>query len=170
MKYLIASDIHGNVIYFNQLLDAIKLEKPEKIFLLGDIYPYGNNFVSINEIADKLNSLDNVRSVVGNCDYTDEIFNFEFELDIKLTINNKLFFLTHGNRYNKKYPPKEFDVLVYGHEHEGYIIKEDNKLFVNSGSVSIPRNGSERGYLVITDEEIILKSLEGKVLDFIKYI
>ena len=167
MKYLIASDIHGNVIYFNQLLDAIKLASTrEDLPKVG----FGNNFVSINEIADKLNSLDNVRSVVGNCDYTDEIFNFEFELDIKLTINNKLFFLTHGNRYNKNYPPKVFDVLVYGHEHEGYIIKEDNKLFVNSGSVSIPRNGSERSYLVITDEEIILKSLEGKVLDFVKYI
>ena len=44
------------------------------------------------------------------------------------------------------------------------IQKEDGKIFANPGSITKPRNGSEHSYLVIDENKVILKNLEGAVL------
>ena len=41
MKILIASDIHGSAYYCRRLVERIEEEKPDKIFLLGDILYHG---------------------------------------------------------------------------------------------------------------------------------
>ena len=44
------------------------------------------------------------------------------------------------------------------------IDKTDKKIFANPGSISRPRNGSEHSYLIIDENKIVLKNLEGKIL------
>lgn len=44
------------------------------------------------------------------------------------------------------------------------ITKQDGKIFANPGSISRPRNGSECTYLLIDENKIYLKNLEGQVL------
>ena len=41
MKYLVASDIHGSLFYTKKLVEIIKLEKIDKLILLGDLYYHG---------------------------------------------------------------------------------------------------------------------------------
>ena len=131
-------------------------------------YPYGFPSESlIFQLEERLNNIDNLNIIRGNCDYHDESFKF---LDrLVLSINNKIFYFCHGHMNNMKNPPQLFDVLIYGHEHIGYIKEKDNKLFINAGSIGNPRYGSPRSYLVITDEDIILKGLEGNMIDYISY-
>ena len=43
MKYLLFSDVHGNLEALEALLARISEEKPDKIFFLGDVVGYGAN-------------------------------------------------------------------------------------------------------------------------------
>ena len=38
-------------------------------------------------------------------------------------------------------------------------------LYVNPGSVSIPKENTKRGYVILTDEKIVHKSLDGEILE-----
>lgn len=50
MRYLIISDIHGNLPAFNSLLEITRRKKFQKIILLGDLVGYGANPNEIIEI------------------------------------------------------------------------------------------------------------------------
>lgn len=170
MKCLLASDIHGNLVYLDILLERIKVEKPDRVIILGDIYPYGGcNDVLINNLAERLNSISNLNVIRGNCDFDDSYFNFNFQDRLVFSLNNKTIYCTHGHIHNYNYPPELFDVLIYGHEHIGYIKIRNDKIFVNTGSIGNPRYGSPRSYVIIDDKEILLKSLDGNVIDYISY-
>ena len=41
MKIMVAADIHGSAFYCNKLLSRYKIEKPDKLLLLGDILYHG---------------------------------------------------------------------------------------------------------------------------------
>lgn len=41
MKYVIASDLHGSVVYTKKLAEAFEREKGGLLILLGDIYYHG---------------------------------------------------------------------------------------------------------------------------------
>ncbi len=170
MKCLIASDIHGNIEYLDKFIERIKVEKPDRVIILGDIYPYGGGSESlIYQLGDRLNTIENLSVVRGNCDFDDSYFDFKFQDRIILSNNNKIIYCCHGHINNYNYPPEMFDVLIYGHEHIGYIKTRNNKIYVNVGSIGNPRYGSVRNYLVMDDEELVLKTLEGNVIDYISY-
>ena len=97
------------------------------------------------------------------------ISEFKFEGSIKLTINNKTFCFTHGHKYNIDNIPENVDVLVYGHFHTGFIKKKDNALCINSGSISLPKENTKNSYLIIDENNIVLKDIEGNVIDEVKY-
>lgn len=79
-------------------------------------------------------------------------------------------FFSHGHKYNKDNPPPMGQVVVYGHLHTGFIEEQDGVIYVNSGSISLPKNNTKNSYLIIDDKEIILKDIEGNVIDRKKYI
>ena len=170
MKILVASDIHGSITYLDILLERKKKEKPDRVIILGDIYPYGGGSESlIYQLGEKLNNIPNLSVIRGNCDWDDSYFEFKFQDRLVLSLNNKIFYFCHGHINNYVNPPDMFDVLIYGHEHIGYIKTRDNKIYVNVGSIGKPRYGSVRNYLIINDSELIIKSLEGNVIDYISY-
>ena len=78
---------------------------------------------------------------------------------------------THGHKFNiDSVPDEKFDVFVYGHFHTGFIKEKDGKIFVNSGSISLPKNNTKNSYLIIDDNNIYLKDIEGNVIDEVKYV
>ena len=87
--------------------------------------------------------------------------------DIKyLKINSKDFYFTHGNIYNC-YSNDTFTdgVLVYGHEHKPYIKKDIDMIYVNPGSISLPRTEFGPSYGVINGNKItIYEVVSDKVL------
>ena len=134
MKLLIISDIHGSGYYARKLQEIIQRENPEKIILLGDLYYHGprnplpKEYAPM-EVAQILNSLkENILAVRGNCDAEVDQMISEFPLkeSIEMQIGKNKAFFTHGHQYNIEQLPKEdFDIMIYGHFHIGFI-KEKN--------------------------------------------
>ena len=173
MKYLVISDIHGSNYYAKKINEIYEKEKPDKIILLGDLYYHGprnplTEEYNPMEVAKILNNLkEKILCVRGNCDAeVDEMISeFKFEDNIELTISGAKFFFTHGHKYNIDNIPESTDVLVYGHLHTGFIKERNGVICVNSGSISLPKNNTEHSYLVIEGKEIMLKDVEGNVLE-----
>lgn len=174
MKVLVISDIHGSGYYAEKIKEIEKREKPDKIVLLGDLYYHGpRNDLSQEynpmKVAGILNSLKNKLLVVrGNCDAeVDEMISeFEFNDHIVMEINGKMFYFTHGHKYNiEKIPYDDFDIMMYGHIHQGFIEEKEGLVFANPGSISLPKGESRHSYIVVDENEIILKDVDGAVLD-----
>ena len=82
-----------------------------------------------------------------------------------INLNGKVITLTHGHLYDKYHLPQYCgDIFLSGHTHYGMITKQDGKIFANPGSISRPRNGPEKSYLLIDEENIYLKTLEREIL------
>lgn len=173
MKLFIASDIHGSELYLKKLIKCIETEKPERILLLGDLLyhgprnalPDGYNPQAVAEILNDMK--ENIIAVRGNCEAEVDqmMLGFPCLADYSLIYADGItIFATHGHLYNEeKLPPlKKGDVLLNGHTHIPAIREYENYVYLNPGSVSIPKNGSSRGYMIYEDGGFIRKNLEGE--------
>ena len=174
MKALIVSDIHGSSYYADKIKEIIMKENPDMFIVLGDLYYHGpRNELSEEynpmKVSNILNSYKNIIYVVkGNCDSeVDEMISeFTFYDNLVLDINGKKTFCTHGHKFNKDNLPKqEFDIMAYGHFHMGFIKNENNKVFINPGSISLPKNGSKNSYIIIDELGIYLNDENGNIME-----
>lgn len=173
MKVLVISDIHGSGYYAEKILEIEKRENTDKIIVLGDLYYHGpRNELTMEyspmKVAEVLNSLkDKLLVIRGNCDAeVDEmISDFKFEDHILMEINNKKIYFTHGHKYNiENIPYEDFEILIYGHIHQGFIEKRGDYLFANPGSISLPKGGTKNSYLILEENKFVLKDIEGNVI------
>lgn len=173
MKLMIASDIHGSLKYLNQLLDCYNAEKPDKLVLLGDILYHGprNDLpdeYNPKEVINKLNAIkENLLCVRGNCDTEVDQMVLEFPIlaDYAILYYEKtMIFVTHGHNFNKTNPPmmKKGDILLHGHTHVPVCetFGENDNIYINPGSVSIPKENSPHGYMIFEDGEFIWKDMD----------
>ena len=159
MKVIIVSDIHGN---FNNMKKVLQNENSfDKLIILGDILegPYSNK----EQLINLLNIYkDKIIAVRGNCDY--DISSFDFSVDklfLLVPIDNKKIFLTHGHYYNiNNIPVDDYDVYIQGHRHIPMMEEKNNKVYLNPGSISLPRGGSNKSYIVYENNNFYLKDLE----------
>ena len=176
MKILIASDIHGSAYYCKKLLDAYRRENPDKLLLLGDILYHGprNDLprdYSPKSVIEMLNGIkDEIVCVRGNCDTEVDqmVLNFPILADYAiLYANDRLIYATHGHKFNPdNLPPlKKGDILLNGHTHIPKCTDYDDFLYINPGSVSIPKENSANGYILLTDNLLEWKTLDGEVYD-----
>lgn len=178
MKSLIASDIHGSNYFCQKLIDRIMIEKPDKIILLGDILYHGprNDLpkdYNPKKVIQLLNNLDiNIISVRGNCDSEVDqmVLNFPILSDYGfISRNNYTIYLTHGHIYNKDnlLPMRSGDVLLCGHTHtqKCEVVKGEKieYIYMNCGSVSIPKENGYNGYMIINDNNFIWKDIDGNI-------
>ena len=179
MKYLIVSDIHGSRYYAEKLDNIIKEEEPDKIILLGDLYYHGPRNPLPKEyepkrVAEILNSYkEEILAVRGNCDaeVDQTISEFKIEEKLVLEMNDKKIFFTHGHKYNMDNLPNErIDMLVYGHFHTGFIKEKEGIIFVNAGSITLPKNNTKNSYLIIDEEKVFLKDIDGNILEEKRYV
>ena len=178
MKVLVISDIHGSGYYAEKIKEIDEREKTEKIILLGDLYYHGpRNDLSQEynpmKVAEVLNSLKNKLLVIkGNCDAeVDEMISeFDFQDHILMKINGKNIYFTHGHKYNiDKIPYEEFDMLIYGHIHQGFIEEKEGYIFSFLGSISLPKCNTEHSYIILDENKIILKRVDGEILKEYNY-
>lgn len=149
MKYLIISDIHGSSFYLNKVLE--KINDFDTLIILGDILYHGPrndlpNEYDPKQIMNTLNCLkDKIIAVRGNCDAEVDLMVLDFEIkDFKwLKVNNHLFYLTHGHKYNKDNIPckRRKYTILHGHTHinKEYFVN-DKVNVVNIGSLSLPKD------------------------------
>ena len=175
MKLMIASDIHGSAFYCKELLDAYKREGAQRLLFLGDILYHGprNDLpkdYAPKEVISMLKPLkEQIFCVRGNCDTEVDQMVLEFPIMADyciIPVGERLIYATHGHNYNmSKLPPlQKGDVLLHGHTHiPAWESFGDDNLYVNPGSVSIPKNGSAHSYMVLDGSKMEWKSLEGEV-------
>lgn len=173
MKILIASDIHGSAYYAKKLKERFDEEKAEQLILLGDIYYHGpRNDLSYEydpkKVAEILNDIwIKIVAVRGNCDSeVDEMISkFSFVENMELFVNGKKVYLSHGHKINWDFPHYYGDIIIFGHLHTGFIKNENGITIANSGSISLPKNGTANSYIILTDEKIELKDIDGNLIE-----
>ncbi len=175
MKIMIASDIHGSAYYCRQLLNMFQKEKADRLMLLGDVLYHGPRNDLPKEYAPKdviamLNPMkDKILCVRGNCDTEVDQMVLEFPILADyaiLTVRNHLVYATHGHNYNiSKCPPlMPGDILLHGHTHvPAWEIFGQENLYLNPGSVSIPKEDSAHGYMILEEDTFLWKDLDGEI-------
>lgn len=176
MKYFIASDIHGSAYYCRKMLEAYRREQAEKMILLGDILYHGPRNDLPREYAPKeviplLNAYRNeILAVRGNCDAEVDQMVLEFPIMADYAVlqlkKGHQIYLTHGHVYNeKKLPPmKKGDVLLHGHTHVLRAEKKKDLIFLNPGSVSIPKEGNPPTYAILEKGIFTIRTFEDKTI------
>ncbi len=171
MKFLICSDIHGSAYYCQKLLEKIAAEKPNKVMILGDILYHGPRNDLPREYAPKrviemLNPLkDMLLCVRGNCDTEVDqmVLTFPVLGDYAvIPVGERLIYATHGHNYNENnLPPlSKGDILLNGHTHISKCTEHESYVYMNPGSVSIPKEDTPHSYMTLEKGLFLWKNLE----------
>lgn len=180
MKIMVASDIHGDTFWCDKMLSAFDKEKADKLLLLGDILYHGpRNDLPANYAPKEVISLLNARKndimcVRGNCDTEVDQMVLEFPIMADyciLPIEERIIYATHGHRYNLEtpMPMQSGDILLHGHTHvPAWISFGNHNLYLNPGSVSIPKENTKHSYMIMEGREISWKDMEGNTYHTLK--
>ncbi|MEO2074656.1 MAG: metallophosphoesterase [Bacillus sp. (in: firmicutes)] len=111
-------------------------------------------------------------TVMGNCD-----FGGGFPLDTVVEVSGYKFFITHGHRYsvktslmNLKYKAEEMgaNIVCFGHSHVLGAEVIGGTLFLNPGSIRLPRERLEKTYVILDLNDEMVKmfvyDVDGKEL------
>ena len=172
MKIMIASDLHGSAYYTEKLLTALAREGAERLLLLGDLLYHGprNDLprgYAPKEVIAMLSPLkDKIIAVRGNCDAEVDqmVLPFPIMADYEvLPLGGRSLILTHGHVYGEDAPPPHAagDIVLGGHTHVPKVAEHEDYVFLNPGSVSIPKEGSAHGYLLFDGNVFFFKTLDG---------
>ena len=58
--------------------------------------------------------------------------------------------------------------MFYGHFHICFIKQQDGKIFVNPGSISLPKENTLNSYATIDSDKIYIKDINGNILEELK--
>ena len=167
MKLLIASDLHGSAYYTEKLLRAIEVEQPDKVLLLGDLLYHGprNDLprdYAPKKVIEMLNSVkEKLLCVRGNCEAEVDQMVLSFPVLAEygvLFLEGRTIYAIHGHK-NMELPFCKGDLVFSGHTHVPKIEEKNGIYYANPGSVSIPKEGSAHGYMMLCDDTLYHKSL-----------
>ena len=174
MKWMIASDIHGSATYCRKMIDAYHAEKADRLLLLGDILyhgprndlPEGYHPKTVMELLNHMKQ--DILCVRGNCDTEVDQMVLEFPIMADyalLSVSDRMVFATHGHHFHEKNVPPlhKGDILLHGHTHVPKCVEHENYVYMNPGSVSLPKENSYHGYMILDDQTFIWKDLDGTV-------
>ena len=175
MKLMIASDIHGSYLYCEKMLEAYRREGAEKLILLGDLLYHGpRNDLPEGYAPKKVIELLNghkqeILCVAGNCEAPVDQMVLEFPVLADygiLYVEGRMVFFTHGHVHNEEHLPmlKAGDILLHGHTHVPALEKREGYIYLNPGSVSIPKENSAHSYMTYEEGVFSLKELGGEVI------
>ena len=170
MKLMIASDLHGSAYYTRLLLEAMDREQPDRLLLLGDLLYHGPRNDLPREYAPKqviemLNARKSqILCVRGNCEAEVDQMVLEFPVLSEFGVvfaDGLTLYMLHGHK-NLDIPVMPGDILLCGHTHVPAVRKDGEHYDVNPGSVSIPKEGSCHGYMILENRQLRHISLEGE--------
>lgn len=154
-KVLIVSDSHGQR---SELAELKKRHEQEVALMIH----CGDSELSVED-----KELHGFSAVGGNCD-----FYGNFENEALEEVGGLRFFVTHGHLHSVKsslmkllYRAEEVNaqIVCFGHSHVLGAEMVHNKLFINPGSLRLPRGRKERTYVIL---EILGSKVELQVYDF----
>ena len=173
---MVASDIHGSAYYCKKMLEAFDREQADRLLLLGDILYHGprNDLpkeYDPKEVIKMLNERKNrIFCVRGNCDTEVDQMVLEFPILADYAIiptADRLIYATHGHHFNlKQLPPLQLgDILLHGHTHiPAWESFGDGNLYLNPGSVSIPKEGNPPTYAILENSRFTIKTFDEEII------
>ena len=176
MKWMIASDLHGSAYWCEKMVERYKEEGADKLLLLGDILYHGpRNDLPQNyapkKVIEMLNNMkEEILCIRGNCDCEVDQMVLQFPILADYAIlwqEGHMIMATHGHVFNKEnIPPlKKGDILLHGHTHIPAGEAFGDYYYVNPGSLSIPKAGSEHSYMTLEGLTFTRKNADnGEVL------
>jgi len=175
MNIMFLADLHGSVYYTNEVLRIFKESAADYLWILGDILYSGGwaepRDYNSRETARLLNqNATQIMAVRGNCDCDADINTLSFPAGATysyIVLGGRRFFLTHGHLHNDSNISylKKGDVFLYGHTHRIQAENKDGVFVVNPGSISLPKGSSHHSYGLLQNNRILIKSVDGTVLE-----
>lgn len=150
MIYCILSDTHRNTEAIDKMLADIKLRE-----LKIDAFIHAGDLAADTDYI-KLQTGLEVYTVYGNCDaYTHRQL---YKPDEFIQVADKYIWITHGHRYIQSDGVLDqlveqahifgVDIVIYGHTHQVNVTTIDNIVYINPGSISLPRD-NRNSYAVL---------------------
>ncbi|MGC9383735.1 MAG: phosphodiesterase [Kosmotogaceae bacterium] len=168
VKYLIISDTHGSYDKLKKILN--NEDKFDYMIHVGDFLYHGpRNRIPDGYYPEKLANFfkenkNRLIGVRGNCDADVDlmIMNINNLFTVKeIKINSLSVVIFHGHHEINK----DADIFIRGHTHIAELRKENDKVLLNPGSPSLPKDDTGGSYAVIKTlgdkVELTLFSLEG---------
>lgn len=168
MRIIIASDIHGSEKSTERLKELVTSKNPDLLVLLGDLLYHGprNDLPESycpKKVIPILSELkDKIIAVRGNCEAEVDqmVLPFSCMSDSNLLVaDGKRIFLTHGHIWSYEKHPDNIDVFMQGHTHIPLLKRENGIIYLNPGSVSIPKGKSGMSYALWDQDRIELRDL-----------
>ncbi len=180
MKFFVLSDIHGSVPAFERAMEAFAREGADWLVIAGDYLNHGpRNPIPEGYDPQALAPLINahkfrIMGVRGNCDSEVDQALLEFPCTgdyLVFFTGKRRCFATHGHLFDAgNHPPlAEGDIFISGHTHVPLLERRDGLIFLNPGSPSLPKEGSEPGYALISSDGIWTKTLDGRIVSTIEF-
>ena len=174
MKWMFASDLHGSAYYCRLMLEALAREKAGRLLLLGDVLYHGpRNDLPREYDPKEVTALINaqrreIMSIRGNCDAAiDEVvLEIPFAEHAFIPAGSRMIFAAHGHDYGPDRLPalNSGDILLCGHTHVPACTQIGDIIYANPGSLSLPKEGSEPGYMILEGDKLHWKTLaDGKI-------
>ncbi len=172
MKWMIASDIHGSAAYADLMIKRYDEEGADRLLLLGDLLYHGprndlpDGYAPKKVIALLNERKDDILAIRGNCEAEVDqmVLDFPVLADYALLPmgDRNIIYATHGHHYGELTPPplKDGDILLNGHTHVPKCTQHEHFLYLNPGSVSIPKEDSPRSYMIWEGAHFSWKRLE----------
>lgn len=173
---MFASDIHGSASCCKRLLERYEAENAQKLVLLGDLLYHGPRNplpegYAPKETAELLNGVSReLLCVRGNCEAEVDQMMLSFpvmaDYAVIWTESGKMLFCTHGHLYDKDKLSflKKGDVFIQGHTHLYAAEKQGDHYYINTGSVTLPKGGNVRSYVIYENDTFTVKSMDGDIL------
>ncbi len=173
MKLLIASDLHGDAETTAALLERFAASGAQRLILLGDLLYHGprNDLPAGYAPKKVIELLNGVREcllcVRGNCDTEVD----QMVLDFPMLSDTACIFdgahtiiAAHG--HHEPPPVCEGTLLLSGHTHiPAFETRTDVRgiryRYLNPGSVSLPKEGSPRSYVILEGDAVRFYDLSG---------
>lgn len=175
-KIMIASDLHGDADACRALLSVYEQSGAEELVLLGDLLYHGprNDLpagYAPKEVIALLSAMKKPPICVrGNCDAEVDqmVLPFPIMADYAiLQMGGRRVYATHGHHASPENLPSlaAGDAFLYGHTH--LFRAEENAdgiLLLNPGSVSLPKGGNPKTYMLCENGRFTVYDFAGRSL------
>ena len=146
MKILVVSDSHGDEKLLKELVST---------------YPHMDYYIHAGDSGLDRDTLYPFESVRGNTDY----YPFDELLRIYTPVGYLL--VKHKPWFNVE-QVKDNKILINGHTHQYGFYIEEGKIFLNPGSLTLPRDGTNGTYMILDIKKevisIIIYDIETKTI------
>lgn len=175
MRYMFASDLHGSAVACRKMLDAYEKEGAQKLVLLGDLLYHGprndlpDSYAPKQVLAMLNEHREDILAIRGNCDTEVDqmVLTFPILADYAIILAEEhTFYLSHGHIYQEGHlpPMKDGDIFVYGHTHVLRAERKDGRIYLNPGSVSLPKEGNIPTYAILENGIFTIKGFDGTIV------